>query len=259
MKSVAVPDLREVQVWMKSRIRPGAAPVARGARLNSQRGVPGEARLAVYADGYVARMQEALEDVYPAIRRMVGAKRFAELSAAFAADRPSRQYNLNAVGEALPEWLEAWPASVSLLFLPDLARLERAIAHAFHAPQEPVAAGLDTVSPEHWPQLRFRFQPETAVLSSRWPILDLWMARTQPPGTMDLQVEGRPQHVLVFREGLQVRCELLDTAWAAAAVALMAGKTLGEALAHAAGTAPAVQAEALFARWAAAGMIVDVF
>ena len=60
------PCLRDVQRWMKSRILPperGAAGLPAVA-LNPQAGEPGEERLSVYSGGYVARMQEALEEPY---------------------------------------------------------------------------------------------------------------------------------------------------------------------------------------------------
>lgn len=256
---MTAPALRDVQRWMKSRIRPGAEALPGGPVLNPQRGVPGQERLAVYADGYIARVLEALEDVYPAVRRLCGARRFGELAAAYAADRPSRHYNLNAMGEALPEWLAQSAAITALPFLADLARLERAIARAFHAPLLPSGAGrLAAAPPTRWPGLRIVFQPAVAVCASAWPILELWAARTQPPGTINLQVEDRPQRVLVFRDGLQVRCELLPAPWAAVLAALLDGRSLGDALEVADGSAPPAEAEALFARWAAAGLIVDV-
>ena len=66
-----------------------------------------EERLAVYAFMYRSRFVEALESQFPRLARLVGADAFADLTAAYVADRPSRHPSLRELGRALPGWLAA--------------------------------------------------------------------------------------------------------------------------------------------------------
>ena len=219
---------------MKDRIR-RAPPAAAGTDLlTSQRGTPGAARLAVYAEGYLARMREALAEVYEAVHHVLGERAFTDLSRAFAASCPSRDYNLSLAGRGLPEFLPTFPRTRELPFLPDLARLEWLVASAFHAfeeaPLDP--AELAKVPADARERLRLRFQPSVGVIASAWPILDIWQARTRPRDEIDVDLRDRPQRVLVARRGLQTRCELLDERQSRLLRGLLSGSPLGLACAE---------------------------
>lgn len=255
------PSLRDVQQWMKARIRPDGvarrAPSA--AALNPQRGVPGIERLGVYAEGYVVRTREALAEVYEAIAHILGPTAFTELALAYARQHPSHDYNLSFVGRHLPEFLTTAPLTAQLPFLPDLAKLEWAICQAFHAAvQPPVSAQrLAALSLEDWDRARLVFQPAVGRVASTWPILDLWQARTRPTHEVDIPLVDRPQRVLVFRQGLTVRCELLDTWEDAVVEGLLAGRTLGHVcgeIAERAGDA-ALPMGAWCSRWMERGLL----
>ncbi|PIQ83154.1 MAG: hypothetical protein COV75_09080 [Candidatus Omnitrophica bacterium CG11_big_fil_rev_8_21_14_0_20_63_9] len=252
---MAEPSLRDVQRWMKTQIQPPAGGAVRAAQqwLNPQRDTPGFERLHVYAHGYLARMQESLAEVYEAVHHVVGEQAFAGLAGAYAARHPSHDYNLSFAGRSLPEFLAAWPRTAQWPFLPDLARLEWGVCQAFHAQlQPPVDAGqLASVAPSDWERMRFAFQPSVSCVASAWPILDIWEARQRPRQAIDIDVVGRPQQVLVFREGLTVRCELLDPAEQRVLRALLDGAMLGEACAE--GSAEALSA--WFNQWTRRGLI----
>lgn len=258
------PSLHELQRWMKSRIRPGggASPTAQAVRvsLNAQRGTPGEDRMAVYAGGYLARMREALAEAYEAVHRVLGERAFTELAEGYARRHPSRDYNLSLAGRHLPVFLLDWPLTQALPFLPDLAALEWLVCQAFHAfdgsPLE--TAPLAGRPLEAWDRARLVFQPSVGVIASAWPILDLWDARTRPRGEIQIDLVGRPQRVLVFRQRLQTRCELLDARQFELLEGLLAGRTLGavcDDFARQADDAPPPIAE-WFARWAGQGLII---
>ena len=255
-------SLAEFQRWMKSRIRPASSasgPPA-DALLNPQRGVAPEERLAVYADGYVARTRDALADVYEAVRQVLGDPSFAALAVTYAARYPSHEYNLSFSGRHLPELLAGSPDTRRLPFLPDLARLEWLVCQAFHAFEAPAMSvtRLASVPPDLWGRLRFSFQPSVGVIASAWPIRDIWAARHQPRETMDIAVEGRPQRVLVFRRGLEVACELLDEPQAAVLKALLAGRVLEDAVNGAVGGSAPADVTGWFAHWMRERLIVDV-
>ncbi len=256
------PSLREVQRLMRSAIRPAGGLAGAGtaeAILNPQRGVPGAERLTVYAGGYLARTCEALEEVYDAVHHVVGEQAFAALARAYVQRHPSHDYNLSLVGRHLPEFLAVDPLSQRLPFLPDLARLERLVCQAFHAFDEPPVdpARLARYSLDEWEHARLTFQPSVGLIASPWPILDIWTARTQPRESVSIDLVDRPQRVLVFRHGLQTRCELVDEWQYRLLEGLLAGRALGTVcgeLAGLAGSGPLPLAD-WCARWASRGLI----
>ena len=253
------PTLAEFQRWLQSRIRPvpqSALPAA-GELLNAQRGTPPEVRLSVYAGGYLARTREALAEVYEAVHFVLGESAFIELAEAYAARYSSHDYNLSFAGRHLPEFLRDLPMTQRLPFLPDLARLEWLVCRAFHAFEQPplLPSRVAALPPEAWDRLCLAFQPSVGIVASAWPILDIWTARRQPRDSVSLDVAGRAQRVLVFRRGLDVRCDLLEEPAFHLLEVLLAGRPLGEALR----TAERMDAAAIrraFARWMGDGLIV---
>lgn len=172
-----------------------------------------EDRWSIYAVGYVTRIAEALENDYPAVRRIVGEGPFRSLAARYAAACPPRSFDLGRAGDRLAGFLEDDPLAERLPFLPDLARLEWAVAEAFVALDAASLtwADLQALGPEAAADLRLALRPGTALLRSRWPLRDLWALRERPDEGVSLQVEGRPAStVLVHRKGFDVRCQDLD-------------------------------------------------
>ena len=260
------PSLQELQRWMRDRIRfrggQDGPLVPLAAFLNPQRGTPGVERLEVYARGYLARIREALAEVYEAVHHVLGEGMFTEVAHAYAARYPSADYNLSVAGRHLPEFLVASPLVERLPFLPDLAQLEWLVCHAFHASDQPPIdpARCSMLLLDDWARARLVFQSSVALVASRWPILDIWQARARPRGEISIDVTNRPQRVLVFRQDLQVRCALLEMRQYEVLEGLLNGGTLGDVckvLAQAVDE-DSIPATAWFAEWMKYGIIQDV-
>jgi hypothetical protein len=260
-------QLREAQRWLASVIlaperldeRAFAAEIARVLVCPSPEAVT--ARLRAYAGGYPARIGEALEEAYPALKHVVGSSAFASLVTRYLPHVPEGIYNLNDVGASLPGFLANDALVREFPFGPDLARLEHAVHHAFHASDLPPLA-LTTFADwtlEDWSAAVLEFQPSVALVSSAWPVCDIWNARDTPIGEIDIALEGRPQHVLVGRPGGVVQCEVIEAAEAAALESMRGGATLGQAveeIAERGGESSAVTA--WFSHWVALGLVAGV-
>jgi hypothetical protein len=75
-------------------------------------------RLEIYNRQYWYRVLGALAEDFPALRALVGERRFEALSIAYLAEHPSRSFTLRNLGSKLPEWLAAHPehtAAVTVL------------------------------------------------------------------------------------------------------------------------------------------------
>jgi hypothetical protein len=190
-------------------------------------------RRGAYVNGYPARLREALEETYPALRHLLGASAFADLVLRHRRAVPAGQWDLGAVGRALPTFLEYDEVARDLPFAPNLARLEWAVQVAFHArlaaPLQPDAFAALATSPD-WDRARLDFQAGVAIVESAWPIRTLWEARDTPRDAIDVDLRDRPDAVCVHRVGFRVACESIDARHTAVLRALLAGKSLGAAI-----------------------------
>jgi hypothetical protein len=253
--------LRELQRWFAAGIIDPALLARAESELVLQ--VPPGAdivqRMRVHADGYPARVGEALAESFPAVVHLLGKRRAQALTRRYLAASPPRTYNLNEIGARLPKFLIQDPLAAELPFLADLAELEWRVVRAFHAAQrQPLKpARPAALSAEQWSRARLRFQRGVAVVRSEWPIADLRAARDTPVEAIDIGVRERPQNVLVRRAGFEVACDLVGDGEAAALTDLLTGHPLGrvmERLASAEHEPDAVRA--WFARWMSRGLIV---
>lgn len=224
------PSLKQVQHALKERIQPGHEADKATGFLNLQAGEAGEARLSVYANGYVARIAESLSESYEAIRHLLGKENFLHLCEQYAKAYPSQNYNLNEAGIHFEAFLKDNPILQKYPFLPDLARLEWRIAKAFHSFEKPKAdfSNLSALSEKDWERLRVYFQPSFAVIQSEWPIHDLWTARKTPLEKIDIDLKDRPQAVLVGRSGVEVLCEKISPIEFLLLENLLAGGAMGD-------------------------------
>jgi hypothetical protein len=250
------PSLRQLQDAMAARIL--GCTSADAAPPLDWLAVPPTAtaaeRLLVYANGYPARVRDALADTCPALARLVGDAAFTALARRYAATVPLTSYNLNDAAARLPAFLRTdalggeWPC------LPDLAAFECQVAQAFHArertPLDPTALSWTL---DEWDRAVLELQPSVAVMASRWPLLDLWQAVAPPAAAV---AEDVPRELLIRRAGLTVRCEPIGAGEALALRLLLAGHTLGASMERldAAGHDPAA-VSAWCARWMQNGMV----
>ena len=169
----------------------------------------------VYAHGYAARLTEALGLEYAAIARVLGPEAFAALVNRYVAVFPPRSFDLANAGDRLARFLEFDSVAQELPFLPDLARLERAVAESFTAADaKPITWDmLRALEPEQVAALRFGLAPGVALLDSDWPLAELWRARFEADDdAVSIPLEGRPSRVLVFRREGRVSVEQVSAA-----------------------------------------------
>ena len=94
-------------------------------------------RLEIYNRQYWYRVLGALAEDFPALRALVGERRFETLSIAYLDEHPSRSFTLRNLGSKIPQWLAAHPehAGRRHKLALDLARMEWAFVEAFDAPE----------------------------------------------------------------------------------------------------------------------------
>jgi hypothetical protein len=223
-------SLRELQQEMRAMLLGESDAAIAGAVRDD--GIAAVARLDLYRHHVLTTLTTALRATFPVVGRLVDERFFG-----YAADRyirvaPPDGPCLSEYGETFADFLAAFPPCASLPYLPDVARLEWAMARALDAADEPPlgAETLRACGPESAGGLGFRLDPSLALLASPWPIDAIWHAN-QPGANEGTAVDLRAGGVTleIRRLGDDVVFRALAPAVHSFRRALAAGERLGDA------------------------------
>jgi hypothetical protein len=165
---------------------------------------------------------------------LVGEDFFAAAADTFITREPPKSAWLDLYGENFPEFLQSFEPVASLTYLPDVARLERAVCHALHAVDaEPLEySQLLDIEPSVHGRLCFTPHPSVSLVFSPYPVDTIWRAVL----TRDNAVLAAIDHstgavwLLVERRGGEIEVARLDERRWKFAEALFAGHSLSTAL-----------------------------
>lgn len=194
--------------------------------------LPGR-RFAVYRNNIAASLIGALAVRYPVVARLTGRDFFNAMAGDFARDNRPRSPVFAEYGDGFSDFVETYAPAASVAYLADMARLEAAWWHAYHAADTaPLEAdAFVPARPEDLLGWRFEFLPSVAIVRSRWPIVAIWMAHLGDGNLRHIDLE-RGETALVARPGLDVRIEAVSVVDAFFLTLLIEGATLGRALAQ---------------------------
>jgi hypothetical protein len=268
-----------LQRWMQAVVvHPGTAEEA-VASPEAQQEVPAERlgdvilpsrtltsveRVGVYHGMYLLRMHDCLASDYEALRHFLGDDAFVDLVRGYVQVHPSRSYSLNRLGDHLPEYLGTAPGIPRPEFCVDLARLERAVAQVFDAPETPPLSEsvLGSVPGDAWERARLRTIPGFRLLAFRYPV-NAYLQTVRDANHDHPKARAKSTWVAVYRHDYSVwRLDLARPAHDLLAD-LHAGKPLGEAItaAMAKGGRRAPRSDDLFSwfrQWVSGGMFAAV-
>lgn len=192
-------------------------------------------RLQVYRHNVQANYLNALEQAFPATRRLVGAEFFAQQARTAQRRFPSTRGDLHHVGAGFVAALRAdFAEDVQLHWLPDVADLEWAWQQAQVAPDPATQLdliALQRVPPDDYARLSFTAHPAMRLLCSRWPMFTIWDANrgeADPEDTIDLDRGGECVVISRPHDLAQGRlCQAAEHRWLET---LAGGGALGEAV-----------------------------
>ncbi|RPH38533.1 MAG: DUF2063 domain-containing protein, partial [Planctomycetota bacterium] len=224
------PDLRATVLWFQKSVvsphetrRPSLLPAA--SLIRPSKTLRPDQRVAIYADAYMARLVEALEQDFPTVSRKLGPRAFHRLCRAYLERHPSRSPSLNPLGRKLADFMALGAAR-------DLARVEVAMSEVFDGePVEPLQpADFGKIAPEKVAGLRLSFVPTFRLLALDHDVNGFIDAVRQERKTLP-PLRRRRAWVAVYRKEFQVwRLDLKEAAHAALS-ALKGGRTVGQAVA----------------------------
>ncbi len=193
-------------------------------------------RFAVYRNNVIVSLVDALAGTFAVTQALVGEIFFRAMAREFVRAFPPHSPVLAFYGRNFPAFIADFPATATLPYLPDVARLEMAYVETFHAadatPVAPKALQMALNDPESLPQLRLALHPSLATIRSSFAIVSLWAAHQ---GLADITTinPAMPENAWVLRTGLAVHVLRMPAGDCRFVQSLQAGLPLGEAAAQA--------------------------
>jgi len=189
-------------------------------------------RFDVYRNNVAVSLTDALEMAFPVVHKLVGSDFFRAMSGVYLRAHPPKSPLMMFYGDTMPDFLAGFGPAQSVPYLPDIARLELALRHSYHAADAaPVAPdALGQLPPDTLPHVTFAFAPSVALIPSRYPLRDIWWANTH--GSDGGKITQSAQAVLIARPEFDPTVDALTPEQAAVLSALIASEPLGDALRH---------------------------
>jgi len=198
-------NLRELQMEILAAIHVGTpSPVLQGSIVNGQ-GLDPKRCLEIHRQTWLGARMEVLKSAFPVCHQIVGPACFRRLSRDYALAIPSRHPNLHLFPENLAVWLEYWiegrPEFADYAYLPDLARYEWA---RYRIQETGDNETFDFTAFERLPKIqkiniRFCLSRAASLVSSRFPVHELWLLHTKFAAQGTLEARRLPEQLLVYK------------------------------------------------------------
>jgi len=199
------------------------------AGVTTARGGIDAARFAVYRNNVFVGLTQALARRFPVTERLVGTEFFAGMARVYAQERKPDSPLIFTYGDDFPDFVAGFAPAKDLAYLPDVARIEAAWTHAYHAadvaPLE--LATLAAIQPEMLPVLRLVPHPSAGLVRSQHPVGSIWAAHQSD--AVRPVADWKPETMFVVRPDMTVEVHILPPHDAAFAAAILGGATLGDA------------------------------
>ncbi len=209
-----------------------------GIRAAGQASVKG--RFDVYRNNVFSSLVEALATRFPVCRALVGDEFFRAMAGVFVEMSPPRSPVLMFYGDDFGAFIDTFPPASSVPYLGDVARLEAARTHAYHAADaEPLSVDeLAALTPYAWERLRVTLHPSMQLVTSTYPIVSIWEAHLEAGRSSPVE-PAPPEDALVARPDLTVDVRRLLPGGSVFLSRLAGQATLGDAFEGAAAAEPA--------------------
>ncbi|PJI91205.1 putative DNA-binding protein [Yoonia maricola] len=195
-------------------------------------GAAASKRFDVYRNNVAVSLSDALETAFPVIRKLVGDAFFRAMAGVYIRKHPPKTPLMMFYGDAMPDFIGRFEPTKSIGYMPDIARIELAMRHAYHAadasPIKPEA--LSTLAPDALMGAKMRIAPATQTVISNYPIHAIYLANTQTDAPKPVM---QPEAALITRAGFDPQIHLINAAATTCIEALKSGQSLGQAMATA--------------------------
>ncbi len=187
--------------------------------------IPLSERLKVYRNNIIGGISDMMIATFPIIKDLVGEKFLAGMARSFIMKHPPGQGCLNTYGAGFAEFLEDFGPTVTLPYLPDVARLEIACNEAYYARDD------HPIAPEDIASTPLKLRSSATLLRSDYPLLaihDFCLNGHEENETLNLGTGG--EMLMIYRPALEVQFVKLDAEEFKILSMIQNGKALTEAI-----------------------------
>lgn len=190
-------------------------------------------RFDIYRNNRAASLIDSLRSTYPAILSLVGEQFFSAAARGFIDRHAPTGPVMAEYGAGFGEYLSTLPNTGSVPYLQDIATLEWSWLQAYHSADGSVLtlealaqAGLENIS-----DLQLTQHPALFTLQSQWPVGSMWSVCTnQAEGLTAADINlTNAEAVVITRPSLEVLTNVVPASGHCFLLALMEGKSIGEA------------------------------
>ena len=157
--------------------------------------------LEIHLDGYIARLTDAMGQVYETTWAILGDESFYNISKNYILQNPSQLYNINDYGKTFPSFLgqlELFP------FIESLAEFENKFFEVFHWKNQKYLDKIPNLSSDFYVDfIDIHFH------KSNFSIFDIWKDRKSLK-KMESYLWDKPQFLILFKMNSQVYIQSLD-------------------------------------------------
>jgi hypothetical protein len=185
-------------------------------------------RFAVYRNNVVRASIDVLKAAYPSVLRLVGENFFATMARAYWEVNPPKVPSLTFYGGGFADHIAAYSPADALVYLPDVARLDRAWLEAHHAIDEAVLAPdqIGAMHPQDLPRLALSLVQSASLQTSDWPAYAIWRTNRYDAEPRNIDLVSTADACLIWRSRGEVQHHGLTPGSAAFFAHLMGGATL---------------------------------
>lgn len=203
--------------------------------LKNPDGAQASKRFNVYRNNVAVSLSDALETAFPVVRKLVGDQFFRAMAGVYLRKHPPRSPLMMFYGDAMPQFLGRFEPAKSVPYLPDIAAVELALRHAYHAADATPVDGqaLAALSPDDLMSTRLKLAPATLTVTSDFPICAIYKVNTTVDAPKPVM---QPEAVLITRAQFDPEIHLINAAAAGFVAALQDGQPLGQAMSMAGDT-----------------------
>lgn len=173
-------------------------------------------RFDVYRNNVTTSLIRAIEDSFPVIAQLVGEDFFMAMAHEYIRQQQPKSPQLTFYGNDFPAFIATFPPAASLPFLFDVARLEMAYLHSYHAsdakPIELSQLQCWLNQPEQLAASIWQLAPSVSYLQFTYAAVDIWQAHQQETPDLSALDWQQPQQTLIVRPSWQPMLVTIDAA-----------------------------------------------
>jgi hypothetical protein len=228
------------------------------ATIRTASGPAGVSRFGVYRNNVMASLINAVAARYPVVRKLLWDDAFERIARLYVTAGPPRSPVLLDYGEGFPAFLRRIGDGRAADYLADIADLEAARTHAYHA-ADATPVGKDAFADlptERLADLRLHLHPSVVLVRSRFPVVSAWEANLY--ANDNTVSEWKPESALIARPHLDVAVHRLSAGTDLFLAALLDGQTVGAAIERALTAVPDFDVAAGLATLISADIVVGL-